>query len=376
MSAGSPAAEDADALLLRDLKAGRREAFDTLYRRYSGPVYSYCARLVGDREEAKDLTHDVFVKALRRLPDEASASSLRPWMYRVATNTCFDALRRRHLRSADRVAVDRVATPIDEFRRSDEAALIEQALAGLNLRYRTALVLRDLHGLEPREIAEVLRLPRATADVLVHRARVAFRRGYAALAGGDRPAAAGLILAPLGLPAALQAAPSWPATAAPTPPPIGPEIAVMGPAGGGLLAKSGASMGAKVAAAAATAVLAAGVILAGGLAERDGDALPPSTPASSESVVRDARDLPKTSHVARAALLLETDAPRPVHDTMEMADHMTDARLDDAMHDGDTVTTDGATRDAKSVSDAVEATSEHVSRTHDDRSGSTDMKSR
>jgi RNA polymerase sigma-70 factor (ECF subfamily) len=344
----SPLTTDREQRLLGDLRAGKRRAFDRLYREYHGSIYNLCARVLGDREEAKDVTHDVFLKAIRQLPDAGEDLPLRPWLYRVATNTCFDALRRRRTRGDDPLAVERAAAPIDEYERAHDAALIEQTLAGLNERYRTALVLRDLHGLQPLEIAAVLDVPRGTADVVVHRAREAFQKGFAALAGAEAtaPANLGLVLAPIAVPAVLQAAPLWPAVAPHVPPSLplagGPEAAV-GPAGAGLLAKLGASLGASAGAKVAAAVAAATLAMGGGLAvdklaDRDAAKAAPPPHASSP---HDAHASAKTSHEAHAAVSPHHDARWDVHEGI--AGHTADAHDDGTVHDG--TTTDGTTHD-------------------------------
>ena len=152
-------------------------------------------------------------------------------------------------------------------------ALVEASLGQLNERYRTALVLKDLQGLAPAEIAEVMEVSRPNADVLVHRARASFKAAFAKLAGDvPAPAALGLVLLPLSLPAALQAMPSLPhlvraahaRARAPSPhAPIGhgmhaPDLSTVGPAGAGLLTKIGAALTTKIGITAAAATLAIG----------------------------------------------------------------------------------------------------------------------
>ena len=89
-----PPATDPD--LVRGLQAGRRDAFERLYGEYHAPIYNLCARVLGDREEAKDVTQEVFIKAFDQLPAaDAESFGLRPWLYRVATNACFNQLRSR-----------------------------------------------------------------------------------------------------------------------------------------------------------------------------------------------------------------------------------------------------------------------------------------
>jgi len=256
-----------DPELVRGLRAGRRDAFERLYREYHVPIYNLCARVLGDREEAKDVTQEVFIKAFDQLPAaDAESFGLRPWLYRVATNACFNQLRsRRKLGGAGDAGLVQVASRVDEFERAQTVALVEQSLGEMNERYRTALVLKDLQGLPPAEIAEVMEISRPTADVLVHRARASFKSVFARLAGEDAaaPAALGLVLLPLSVPAALQAMPPLPAHLAPVHAPPHPGISsAAGPAGAGLLTKIGAAVTTKAAigAAAAAVVIGGGVV--------------------------------------------------------------------------------------------------------------------
>ena len=134
-------------------------------------------------------------------------------------------------------------------------------------------MLKDLQGLEPAEIAEVMEVSRPNADVLVHRARASFKAAFAKLAGDvPAPAALGVVLLPLSLPAALQAMPSFahpaaPPAHAPAPAPhapVGhgvhiPGLSHAGPAGaGGLLGKIGAALTTKIGITAAAATLVIG----------------------------------------------------------------------------------------------------------------------
>jgi RNA polymerase sigma-70 factor (ECF subfamily) len=252
--------------LVRGLRAGRRDAFERLYGEYHAPIYNLCARVLGDREEAKDVTQEVFIKAFDQLPQtDAESFGLRPWLYRVATNACFNTLRsRRKLDDGGDAGIEQAASGVDEFERAQTVALVEQSLGEMNERYRTALVLKDLQGLPPEEIAEVMEVSRANADVLVHRARASFKTVFAKLAGSDAtaPAALGLVLLPLSVPAALQAMPPL-AHLAPVHALPHPGIpASAGPAGAGLLTKIGAALTTKAAitAAAAAVVIGGGVV--------------------------------------------------------------------------------------------------------------------
>ncbi len=165
------------------------------------------------------MTQEVFIKAFDQLPEADEESfGLRAWLYRVATNACFNQLRsRRKLDGGGDAGLEQATSGVDEFERAQTVALVEQSLGEMNERYRTALVLKDLQGLPPEEIAEVMEVSRPTADVLVHRARASFKTVFAKLAGADAtaPAALGLVLVPLSVPATLQAMPPLPPTSRP-----------------------------------------------------------------------------------------------------------------------------------------------------------------
>jgi len=283
--------------LVRGLRAGRRDAFERLYGEYHAPIYNLCARVLGDREEAKDVTQEVFIKAFDQLPQaDAESFGLRAWLYRVATNACFNHLRsRRRLDGGGDAALEQAASGVDEFERAQTVALVEQSLGEMNVRYRTALVLKDLQGLPPEEIAEVMEVSRPNADVLVHRARASFQTVFAKLAGSDAtaPAALGLVLMPLGVPAALQAMPPVLASLAPAAQTVIPAAA--GPAAAGLLAKIGAALTTK---AAITAAAAAVVIGGGAVAVKEAGRIDRGPAATAATAAPAAASQPSSPYTA------------------------------------------------------------------------------
>ena len=316
----SPPATDPD--LVRGLRAGRRDAFERLYGEYQAPIYNLCARVLGDRDEAKDVTQEVFIKAFDQLPaTEPESFGLRAWLYRVATNACLNRLRSRsHLDAGGDAGLEQAASGVDEFERAQTVALVEQSLGEMNERYRTALVLKDLQGLPPAEIAEVMEVSRANADVLVHRARASFKTVFAKLAGSDAtaPAALGLVLLPLSVPAALQAMPPLPTHFAPVHAPVHPAIpATAGPAGAGLLTKIGAALTTKAAigAAAAAVVIGGGAIAVKEVEQKSHRSLlplqhPPLTPASPRSPRRPTPACTMVTGPATGLRWASTAAPR------------------------------------------------------------------
>jgi RNA polymerase sigma-70 factor, ECF subfamily len=272
------AAPPTDLELVRGLHSRDRKALARVYADYNAAIYNVCARILGDREEAKDVTQEVFLKAFASPPAATDDVRLRPWLFRVATNACLNLIRSR--RTDSLAEPDAIAATPDPFEQARSVALIEGALGAMNERYRAALVLKDLHGVGGEELAEVLDISRPAADVLVHRAHAAFRRAFAGLAGEDAVAPANLAVAlpALAVPAALRALPLT-ADSAGAPSLVPPAATGAGPAIGAL-AKIGAALSTKAAIVAAGAALAAG----GGIAavELTGQATTPapaSTPA-------------------------------------------------------------------------------------------------
>ena len=84
-----------DEALARARPRRRREAFEEVYRRYSGPLYRYCTSILGDPQEAEEALQSAMFNAYRSLSDSRREVALRPWLYRIAHNQCLDMLRRR-----------------------------------------------------------------------------------------------------------------------------------------------------------------------------------------------------------------------------------------------------------------------------------------
>jgi len=172
---------DSERSLVAGLRAGRQDAFEALYESYRERIFNLALRIVQSREDAGDITQDVFLKAFRQLPTGADLS-VRPWLYRVAVNACYDHLRARRLhRTIDDAQHDTRALQMDTFEQAELSRQLEQALARLSERHRTVLVLKDVHGLQHDEIASILGVSRNASETLLFRARAAFRQEYAAL---------------------------------------------------------------------------------------------------------------------------------------------------------------------------------------------------
>ena len=223
--------------------------FAALHREHARGIYNLALRLLHHREDAEDVTQEVLLKLYLHCPGQETANT-RAWAYRVTYNACCDQLRRDSRRGTALELDDELtAATSDPYQQAELARLIETTLRRLPLSQRTALLLRELHGLHPAEVASVLGTATPSAEVTLTRARRAFRARYCELTG-EKPAAAGVgALALVALPASLHLSALSGALAA-----LGSGVAGAGSGAGGVLV-SGASVGAS---ATSTAALGGG----------------------------------------------------------------------------------------------------------------------
>jgi RNA polymerase sigma-70 factor (ECF subfamily) len=180
-----------DVQLIEKVKAGQTEAYGELVRRYQDRVFNTCWRICGHLEDARDLTQEAFLKAFDSLASFRHQSGFYTWVYRVAVNLAIShrrTARRRQTVSLDQGAAaagtqaeglaKRVAgEPQDDPARSaSETELhgcVVRAMQALDDDHRAVVVLRDIEGLDYREIAEILEIPPGTVRSRLHRARAA-----------------------------------------------------------------------------------------------------------------------------------------------------------------------------------------------------------
>jgi RNA polymerase sigma-70 factor, ECF subfamily len=164
----------------------REARFARLFEEFSAPIYNYVLRMVGDADRAADIAQDTYIKAYRKLDTLTDASSARSWLYRIATNTAIDEIRRR--RMVTPMGVDRPAFDRPDPRPGPEAELmaatlderVQRALLTLRPNHRQCLLLSDLEDMSAREIGEVMDLSYAAVRTLLCRARGQMRRALAA----------------------------------------------------------------------------------------------------------------------------------------------------------------------------------------------------
>jgi RNA polymerase sigma-70 factor, ECF subfamily len=152
------------------------QTIQRLYQEQLGPIYRYVYSKVGNREEAEDLTSQVFVKALRSLDGQRSPASMRQWLFQVARTTVADYWRAWYGLPASSLEALMIAGwegPVEEepaLQDSEPAKRVERILQGLSARHREVLTCRFLLSLSIRETAQRMGLTEQNVKVLQFRA--------------------------------------------------------------------------------------------------------------------------------------------------------------------------------------------------------------
>src|SRR3954470_13808212 len=160
--------------------AGDRRAFERLYRQNVSRVFSLCARMVGDRTRAEELTQDVFVRAWNKLHLFRGESSFSTWLHRMAVNLVLNArksdgrMRSRFESSEDDAGLDTMPMRVNTVG-AGEILDIEAAIAKLPPGARRVFVLHDVEGYKHDEIAEQLGVTTGATKAQLHRARLLLR---------------------------------------------------------------------------------------------------------------------------------------------------------------------------------------------------------
>lgn len=180
--------EGEEAALVARCAAGDEAACAELVAAHQRMIYGLAMNLLGDREEALDLSQEVFLRVFRTLPGFRGQSSLRTWIYRIAVNQAHNRSRwwsRRHRSSQvsldDQLLQGRELESTQEIRpdrllaSKETAAKIWQAMQHLPFDQRTALILREVDGLRYEEIAFTMNVAVGTVKSRLTRARQALR---------------------------------------------------------------------------------------------------------------------------------------------------------------------------------------------------------
>ncbi|MCS7270715.1 MAG: sigma-70 family RNA polymerase sigma factor [Gemmataceae bacterium] len=185
--------------LFRQAQQGDFAAFQQLIQRWQPRVFTLAYRILGQLQDAEDVTQQTFLSVIEHLDQFRGESSVMTWVLRIATNHALQLLRRRRQRPTVPLDVpsddDQTPLPHPEYiarwrddpqRLAHDAEvrqLVEQALAELDDKYRLVFLLRDVEGLSVRETADMLGITESNVKVRLLRARLQLRERLTRMLG-------------------------------------------------------------------------------------------------------------------------------------------------------------------------------------------------
>ncbi len=176
---------DTEAYLVQRARKGDQEAFATLVAEHQCYVYNLALRVLRNEEEALDLAQETFVRAWMALPNFRGQSQFRTWLYRIATNLCYNRLPnlRRSLNDLGDDIISEIPetdiafdNPAHGFESQELRSYLQQAIEELDENYRLLISLRYQNELSYEEIASMLNLPLGTVKTGIFRAKEQLRR--------------------------------------------------------------------------------------------------------------------------------------------------------------------------------------------------------
>ncbi len=166
--------------LLEKCRQGDDLAWEALVRRYQARVFAVSMHYMRDREEARDVAQDVFVKLYRKLDTLRDGQTFLPWLIRMTRNSAIDRIRKLKSRTPEEsvpiedgpeIAASQPSPEQDSLRRW-RTGLLHRALNQLSQQSREIILLKDIQELKLNEISEMLALPLGTIKSRSHRARL------------------------------------------------------------------------------------------------------------------------------------------------------------------------------------------------------------
>jgi RNA polymerase sigma-70 factor (ECF subfamily) len=175
-----------DELVARSM-GGDAESFNQLILRWERPIYALAYRVIGREEDARDVCQETFLRAFRALPGFKGQAKFSSWLYRIALNLCRDWIRRQRrapvmqmpegVDPGELVAERGPVETIEELvSRRQLSSVVEEAMALLPEEQRTAIILKEYHGLTFQEIADLQGCPLSTVKTRLYQGLSVLRR--------------------------------------------------------------------------------------------------------------------------------------------------------------------------------------------------------
>jgi RNA polymerase sigma-70 factor (ECF subfamily) len=163
------------------------DSFNQLILRWERPIYALAYRVIGREEEARDVCQEAFLRAFRALPGFKGQAKFSSWLYRITLNLCRDWIRRQRRAPVSQLPEDTDALemaaargPVESIEelvaRRELSAIVEEAMAILPDEQRTAIILKEYHGMTFQEIADLQGCPLSTVKTRLYQGLSVLRR--------------------------------------------------------------------------------------------------------------------------------------------------------------------------------------------------------
>ena len=176
-----------DEDLVSRSRGGDVESFNQLILRWERPIYAFAYRVTGREEDARDVCQETFLRAFRSLPGFRGQAKFSSWLYQIAMNLCRDWMRRQRraptvqmAEGADPAELAAEGGPVESIEdlvaRRELSAVVEEAMALLPEEQRTAIALKEYHGMTFQEIATLQGCPLSTVKTRLYQGLSVLRR--------------------------------------------------------------------------------------------------------------------------------------------------------------------------------------------------------
>ena len=179
-----------DEELVARSQGGDVDSFNQLILRWERPIYALAYRVIGREEDARDVCQEAFLRAFRALPGFKGQAKFSSWLYRITLNLCRDWMRRQKRtpvsqmpEDTDAIELASQAGPVESIEdlvaRRQLSAAVEDAMALLPDEQRTAIILKEYHGMTFQEIADLQGCPLSTVKTRLYQGLSVLRRQLA-----------------------------------------------------------------------------------------------------------------------------------------------------------------------------------------------------
>jgi RNA polymerase sigma-70 factor (ECF subfamily) len=176
-----------DEELVARSRGGDLDSFNQLILRWERPIYALAYRVIGREEDARDVCQEAFLRAYRALPGFKGEAKFSSWLYRITLNLCRDWIRRQRRapvvqmpEEVDVLDLQSAAEPSESIEdlvaRRELTAVVEHAMAQLPAEQRTAIILKEYHGMTFQEIADLQGCPLSTVKTRLYQGLSVLRR--------------------------------------------------------------------------------------------------------------------------------------------------------------------------------------------------------